>query len=253
MTNLGVTDKAEAAGATAPATDAGRGPVQSRGGQRVVTPEILLLTTTAHPTLHEHELDGAIHPGLGRLIQPRHTSSIERTAAEGIPWAADNDCFQGLHEERFVRMIDRIAGLPGCLFVSCPDVVADAGATAALFEKWAPELEKRGLPIALVAQDGLELDAIPFDRIAAVFIGGSTEWKIGPEAARIARAAKARGKWVHWGRVNSRRRFELIRATGAADSFDGSKWARFRKTYLDQGLAWTIEARLEPLPGMEGT
>jgi hypothetical protein len=41
---------------------------------------------------------------------------------------------------------------------------------------------------------------------------------------------------VHWGRVNSKRRIDHIIATGAADSFDGSKWARFRNTYLDDGL-----------------
>jgi hypothetical protein len=99
------------------------------------------------------------------------------------------------------------------------------------------------LPAALVAQDGLEtmLERVEWERIAAVFIGGSTEWKEGPGAAAIAREAARRGKWVHWGRVNTRRRFDLIVATGAASSFDGSKWARFRKTYLDTGLAWTRE------------
>lgn len=200
----------------------------------------LLLVTTAHPSLSQHTLDGELHPNLGRLIQPRHTSSIEATAAAGIPWAADNDCFQALDAAAYVRMLDRIEGLAGCRFVTVPDVVGDAVATLELFETWAPELERRGLPLALVAQDGLEtmLERIEWDRIDALFIGGSTEWKEGPAAALLAQLAKSHGKWVHWGRVNTKRRFDLIVATGAADSFDGSKFARFRKTYLDGGLEW---------------
>lgn len=203
----------------------------------------LLLVTTSHPSIHEHTLDGEIHPNLGRLIQPRHTSSIAKTAAAGIPWAADNDCFQGLDEHKYRLMLDNIAGLPGCLFVTVPDVVGDAAATFDLFDAWIGELEARDLPAALVAQDGLEnmLERVEWDRIVAVFIGGSTEWKEGEHAAEIAREAAARGKWVHWGRVNTRRRFDLIVATGAASSFDGSKFARFRKTYLDGGLEWARE------------
>lgn len=208
----------------------------------------IILVTTGHPTLHQHPgPDGeAIHPRLGRLLQPRHLSSVELTAEAGIPWACDNDCFQGLKRDAFVKMLDRVEGLPGCLFVTVPDVVGDAAATAEAFDEWAPDLERRGLPVALVAQDGLEdmpewlAERLP--RLAALFIGGSTEWKEGPAAAELARQAKAAGKWVHWGRVNTRRRFDLIVATGAADSFDGSKWARFRKTYLDGGLAWCAEA-----------
>ena len=204
----------------------------------------IILVTTGHPTLHQHPgpAGEAVHPRLGRLLQPRHVSSVELTAAAGIPWACDNDCFQGLDAARFTAMIDRVADLPGCLFVTVPDVVGDAAATLEQFAVWAPELERRGLPVGLVAQDGLTIDTTPWDRLAALFIGGSTEWKEGPEAAALACEAKRRGLWVHWGRVNTRRRFDLICATGAADSFDGSKWARWRKTYLPAGLGWLDEA-----------
>lgn len=208
----------------------------------------LILVTTGHPTLHQHPGDAGepVHPRLGRLLQPRHLSSAGLTAAAGIPWAADNDCFQGLDAPRYIAMLDKLKSLPGCLFVTIADVVGDAVATAHAFEKWAPACERRGLPVALVAQDGLE--DLPawlertWHRLDALFIGGSTEWKEGPVAAELAREAKRRGKWVHWGRVNTRRRFDLITATGAADSFDGSKWARWRKTYLPTGLEWTAAA-----------
>ena len=232
----------------------------------------IMLVTTAQPNFVEHPgPDGsAVHPMLGRLIQPRHYSSIEQTGAAGIPWAADNDCFQGLDADAYVAMLDRIAGVPGCLFVTVPDVVADAQATATLFDTWAPELEARGLPLALVLQDGVDelawLDGV-WDRLAAVFIGGSDEFKLGPVAAELAREAKSRGLWVHWGRVNSRKRMRLIAETGAADSFDGSPWATLRLAAvnqrtidraraagrvvpaairkLDQGLAWALEIARE--------
>ncbi len=43
-----------------------------------------------------------------------------------------------------------------CLFVAAPDVVADAEATLDLFGGWRREIASQGLPVALVAQDGLE-------------------------------------------------------------------------------------------------
>jgi hypothetical protein len=209
----------------------------------------IILVTTAHPSLHHHTGPNgeSVHPRLGRLLQPRHTSSVELTARAGIPWACDNDAFNGWDaaaERRYVNMIDRVAGLPGCLFVTVPDVVADAAATRAMFDHWAPELERRELPLAIVAQDGMTVDELRelAPRLAALFVGGSTEWKLGDEAAELAREAKTLGLFVHWGRVNTRRRFDHIVATGAADSFDGSKWARFRNTYLDAGLVWLDDA-----------
>lgn len=217
----------------------------------------LLLTTTAHPTLYEHPgPDGELlHPMLGRLLQPRHTSSCEATAGAGIPWAADNDCFQGLDADAYRAMLARLRDLPGrCLFVTVPDVVGDAAATLALFEEWWVEVADTGLPLALVAQNGIEDTEVPWDRIDALFIGGDDGFKLGPVAAAYAREARARGKWVHWGRVNSRKRIRYIAETGAADSFDGSSWAIYRmcvvnkgtgERKLDQGLRWAMEIRDE--------
>jgi len=202
-----------------------------------------LLVTSAHPSLQEHRLGPHLHPQLGRLLQPRHTSSAEATAAARLPWAADNDCFQGLDPQAYYRMLDRLAPLAeNCLWVSVPDVVGDTVETARRFELWAEACKRRGLPAALVAQDGLEgmgrwLDR-SWHRIDCLFMGGTTAWKEGLLAAALAREAQARGIWVHWGRVNSKRRFDLLCATGALDSFDGTQFARFRHTHLDKGLGW---------------
>jgi hypothetical protein len=216
----------------------------------------LLLVTTAFPSMHEHPgpAGETIHPNLGRLIQPRHYSSIEATGAATIPWAADNDCFQGLDPDAYCSMLDRIKGVPGCRFVTVPDKVADAFETARMFEMWAPAVERRGLPVGLVLQNGIERPSVArwlsrtWHRLDAVFIGGDDAFKLGPIAAGLAQRAKADGKWVHWGRVNSQKRMRYCWATGACDSMDGSSWAKFRHTLLDKGLGWCAALPGETLP-----
>jgi hypothetical protein len=193
---------------------------------------MLLLVTCAHPTLARH-----LSPSLGRLVQPRHYSSVRLTAGSGMPWAADNDCFQRLDPDGYYRMLDALVGLPGCLFVTVPDVVADAAGTLRGWVRWSEGLRRRGLPIAFVAQDGCERGLLPpwwtFD---AVFLGGSTAWKLGPHARALTALAKAHGKWVHMGRVNSARRLRYAQSLGV-DSVDGSSWARWRDALLPSALA----------------
>ena len=116
---------------------------------------MLLLVTSAHPTLEPHRT-----PSLGRLVQPRHYSSLVQTIRSGMPWAADNDCFQGLSHRRYYAMLDRLqealiaandgerraecwSGRP--LFVTVPDAVADSHTTARLWGIWAEAVRRRGL------------------------------------------------------------------------------------------------------------
>lgn len=194
----------------------------------------MLLATQAEPQMLTYE-----HPNLGRLVQPRHYSSIEATAERGCPWAADNDCFQGLDEPAFVGMLDRLAGLPGCQFVVCPDVVGEQGLTDLLFEEWAPQILMRGLPAAYVVQeDGVEYEprGLPWGVISALFIGcaGDAE-KLGPRVRALVAEAKRRGLWVHMGRVNSAKRIAYAKEIGC-DSIDGTSWVRWRKRWLNTGL-----------------
>jgi EAL domain-containing protein (putative c-di-GMP-specific phosphodiesterase class I) len=67
---------------------------------------------------------------------------------------------------------------------------------------------------------------IPWNEVKAIFIGGSTDWKLGQHARACVKAAKALGKWVHVGRVNTADRFKYFESIGA-DSCDGSGVARF--------------------------
>jgi hypothetical protein len=196
---------------------------------------VILLVTTGHPDMIRYG-----HPNLGRLVQPRHYSSIERTAHAGVPWAADNDGFNGVNESAFRAMLERLRGLPGCLFVAAPDVYCDAPATLANFARWRRELD--GFPVALVAQNGMRPADVPWSEIDALFIGGDDAFKLGPAGERLARVARERGKWLHVGRVNTMRRLRYC-ATLRADSVDGSKWARWKATYLAGGLVGVAQPR----------
>ena len=101
---------------------------------------------------------------------------------------------------------------------------ASARRTLEVFDEWKQRLAD--WPLALVCQDGQEHLPIPWKAIAAVFIGGSTEWKMGPHAMTCIKAAKAIGKWVHVGRVNTPGRFEYFEKLGA-DSLDGTGLSRY--------------------------
>lgn len=192
---------------------------------------MLLLVTKAHPTMLTWR-----HPNLGRLAVPKDHARMAETAAAGIPWAADNAAFSGFDADAFCRMLDNLVGVSGGRFVVAPDVVGDAAATLDRFANWGPQLRAAGLPVALAAQDGLERLPVPWDDLDALFVGGTTRWKLSPAAAALVAQAQARGKWAHMGRVNSLRRIEYAKAIGC-DSADGSKFSQFTDTWLPGGLA----------------
>lgn len=161
------------------------------------------------------------NPLLGSFVGPRSWWT-----PGGLPWAADNDAFNGFDPGRFTAMLDRLHGIDGCLFVACPDVVGDARATLILYDEWALEVHGRGYPVGFVAQDGADRRTIDWDGIDALFVGGTTEFKMGPDAARLVLEAKNRGKWVHMGRVNGGRRIRYAASLGV-DSVDGTGTVRF--------------------------
>lgn len=165
---------------------------------------------------------------LGVLCSPR---CVYGSDIEGWSWAADNDAYSKWDEGRYRDMLDRIYGRAGCLFVTSPDVVGDASRTLTLFEDWYDEIVAAWQPIALVGQDGLQIADVPWHRFDAFFVGGSTEWKMGSDAAALVREAKTRGKWVHMGRVNSYQRMRYAQWIGC-DSIDGTQFSWFRDAKL---------------------
>lgn len=202
---------------------------------------MLILVHTAHPQALANR-----GPGFGRLLSPRQFSRAADTAEAGIPWAADNDCFQRLDARAYKRMLQSLTGIPGCEFLVLPDVVGDAWATAERWAQWYPVAKLTGQPLALVAQDGLTAARCPWGAFDVLFVGGTTVWKEGSEAELLVREAKERGLWVHMGRVNSRRRFDYARAIGC-DSIDGTKFSRWRDTWLPDALTWHTDHLQERL------
>lgn len=196
-----------------------------------------MLVSGATRTVERYTTD----PHLGRLLTPVNGNRVEGLIECGLPWAADNAAFTRFDEAAYTRMLDRIAGRPGCKFVTAPDVVADAPATLRLFRAWHPVLVAKKLPVALVAQDGQERLPVPWDDIDALFLGGTTEWKLGDAARTLAAQARVRGKWLHMGRVNSRTRI-MLAASWRCDSIDGSGFSRWPDIRIPKGLRWVAEA-----------
>ncbi len=186
---------------------------------------------------------------LGFLLTPRAANSVATIRELGLAWAADNGAFSGFNEARFASMLGRIAGVPGLMWVAAPDVVEDPEATLRLFEEWQPRIAACRLPVALVAQGGLERLAIPWDRMAAIFIGSPTEWKLSDQARHLCQQAKDRGLLTHVGRVNSKRRLAHLARWGCVDSVDGSGFSRWPDTKIPRGLRWIAEALGQASPG----
>lgn len=192
-----------------------------------------LLVSGAVPAV-ERWAQTEYRPYLGVLVVPNNRNKIERLVATGLPIAADNGCFGGLNRPAFLRMLRNLRGAP-VEWVAVPDVVGDAPATLARFHLWKGAIAYYGYPLAFVAQDGQEFLETPWEDVRTLFIGGSTEWKLGPGARHLVTEAKARGKLVHIGRVNSARRERLFAPLGA-DSFDGSRYSMFPDTYIGPAL-----------------
>ncbi|NTU78150.1 MAG: hypothetical protein HGA45_01895 [Chloroflexales bacterium] len=186
------------------------------------------------------------HPALGRLVQPRSYNSIAAIAAAGQPWGADNDALAGVNPDAYLRMLDAIARAPRdhLKFVAAPDavqrtpdgIVGSWEGTLWLWRCWRPALLARGLPPAIVLQDGATPDTVPWDELAAVFVGASTRWKLSRTAELLVKMARARGLWTHVGRVNTFGRLSRVEAMGA-HSFDGSQFSRFPEKYIPPFLA----------------
>lgn len=187
---------------------------------------MLLLVAKAHETLSQYH-----YRNLGRFCGPRNYHRMRDSVRAGFVWAADNDAYHGFKDKAYEMMLDDLEGVPACLFVTCPDVVADAAGTFQAFRRWVNDIQGRGFPLGYVAQDNASVADLPWSDLSAVFVGGSTEWKLSDDAHRIVDEAKTRGKWVHMGRVNSARRLKVAKSW-EVDSIDGTELSWFTDTKL---------------------
>ena len=204
---------------------------------------MIILVSGATKTVNKYQ--GTSH--VGRFLGPRNGNSVQVVADSGLPWAADNDAYAAWDEERFWVMLAKLAkvDLARFLWVAVPDVVANAQATLDNWHVWFPQIDALGLPAAFVGQDGLDEGDVPWDELSCFFLGGSTEWKLSVEAERMARQAKGRGKLVHMGRVNSRKRARHAHDIGC-DSIDGRMFSAWPETRLPRGIVWCRDLVRQP-------
>lgn len=138
-------------------------------------------------------------------------------------FAADNGCFaqaDKYSDDGFIAWLGTLEK-EHCLFASAPDVVGNAELTRERSLPMLSRIRKCGFKAAYIIQDGEKIRSIPWDHLDAIFIGGSTEYKLSVEAAEIAKKAKKLNKWLHMGRVNSFKRIRYAKAIGC-DSVDGT-------------------------------
>lgn len=159
--------------------------------------------------------------GVGLMLTPK----IRRRHTYGLVYAVDTGCFADPDGFDLTEYLHRLAdwrelnGEP--LFATAPDVVGDPVETWKRSEPILPILRDHGYRSAFVAQDGL-VEPPDWDAFDCLFVGGTTTYKLSEVAYRLAAEAKARGKWVHMGRVNSANRYRAAKASGAYDSADGT-------------------------------
>lgn len=160
---------------------------------------------------------------------------------------ADNGCFSDrwTHDHWFRWLLD----LPRSVrFVVAPDVFDPVGGEChgATLERWyyyGSLIERHGFTPAFVCQVGATADNLPDAPV--LFLGGTTEWKLGPEAWAIVRRWKSE-RWIHMGRVNSQRRFRTARAMGC-HSVDGTFLTFGPDTNLPKLLGWLEDQEREPM------
>lgn len=162
-------------------------------------------------------------PHFGFMLQP----GMGNRLPHGATWAGDTGCF--LHPDSFdldqyLRWLNRKGPRADCLFVTAPDVCGDAVRTLERSLPVLPRLRAEGWRPALVAQNGLRANMVPWEEIDTLFIGGTIEWKEGKEAAVLIREAIQRAKGAHVGRVNTPERMSYAARAGAT-SVDGTRMA----------------------------
>ena len=166
---------------------------------------------------------------LGMIVQPKTFREGYMGRAGLYRWVAiDNGRFTEAGRrlfclQEYARMIRDGLEAAGnnLLFATAPDVPFDWHATLKLSRPWLRRIRRLGCPAALVAQEGMTPDDIPWDEFDCLFIGGDDAFKESDLIRSACSEAKRRGKWVHMGRVNGLRRL-LVALDFGVDSVDGT-------------------------------
>jgi hypothetical protein len=111
--------------------------------------------------------------GIGLMNTPKSGYRIE----PGWIWAADNGCFGKGYpgDEAWLSWLQRFNAeqKASCLFVTAPDVVGNSRESLARSLPFLPIIKDLEYPVALVTQDGMHPDDVPWQQIDWLFIGGT--------------------------------------------------------------------------------
>lgn len=164
-----------------------------------------------------------------QLLTPLTRYRLQRPRSK---FAIDNGAFSQFNERAFLSLLAReYHRRDQCIFVCAPDVVGSFDKTLQLFHEWKERL--KDWPRAFVLQDGLQISLVPWDEIAAVFVGGSNKFKGSFLTWECLKVARSLGKWIHIGRVNNPNRYSYF--YGLADSCDGTGLSRY--THMRQAIS----------------
>lgn len=162
-------------------------------------------------------------------------------------FAVDNGCFANpgaYSDQGYFEYLSRLDSSQ-CLFAAAPDVVGDAEQTRLRSYPVLQKIRELGFKAAHVIQDGETPEQVQWDKLDAIFIGGTTSWKLGIDAQAIVTEAKQRNKWVHMGRVNSYKRIRYAAAIGC-DSCDGTFLAFAPNKNEERMLKWLRQVKQQP-------
>lgn len=161
---------------------------------------------------------------------------------------ADNGCYSAKWDDR--RWWAWLTELPRSIeWAVCPDVFDPDGgpchdATLERWRHWSPRMKVAGFTPAFVCQVGATPTNLPTDA-DVLFLGGTTEWKLGRYAEAICQANTGR-RWLHMGRVNSRRRWDIARSFGC-DSADGTLLTFGPDKNVRHLLSWLVATETTPM------
>ena len=199
-------------------------------------------------------------PGLGLLVTPKTGHFVNKNNKPEVysHIAVDNGAFQkeGFKEGPFYKLLEKIQKKPEVvertIFVVAPDVVEDWSGTLELFKEHGQRIRDMGFPVALVAQDGMDPETIPWGEFDVLAIGGSDAFKLGPDLQPVFDEAIGRGVHVHMLRVNSAERMRYAYWSGVG-SVDGTTILRGKKNEnLPKVRDWLAkEARGEHLDDID--
>lgn len=179
---------------------------------------------------------------LGIMTTPMIGNKVDLTT---ITWAADTGCFatpEKYDSDNYLRWLEeRLYAREQCLLVTAPDVFGDGPATLEKAMPVLPRIRDVGFPAALVIQPGITKDDLDWESFDALFFGGPDDWRASEPYFEIVREGHRQGKYMHLGRVNSRKRIRHAADELGVHSVDGTMIGFGPKRHLPSLKKWMDE------------